>query len=129
MQAFRTRYGEPIVLTLNAYQQGSPGLITALEAICNTAEQNGEKRAKADMATSVCEHLHVGPSSGVKCLECHYAETGYARIAEVESEMEMVKQERKERGVPALDVHEPVQQESDELSDEDLRKALEGITD
>ena len=85
MQQYRSRYGEPILRILQAYPSGSPGLIAALETICKTAEGQGHKQASMNLAASVCEDLHTGPSTGLKCLECHYAETQYTRIQEVEA--------------------------------------------
>ncbi len=128
MQHFQTRYGQPIVLILNAYPPGSPGLTTGLEALCRTAEQNGRKQAKTELAQAVCEQLHTGAPTGIKCLDCHYAETQYGAIAEVEAEMEMVRQ-AKAAGDAAPPPEKTVPEIDDGLSDDELKKVLEGISD
>jgi len=132
MQQFQSRYGEPLVRILNNYPTGSPGLVAALEAICQTAETNGHKKAKNELALAVCEGLHVDPPSGLKCLDCHYAETSYAGIREVEAEMEMVKNakaagDQQEEGGG----HSPQDQQhkATDLSDSMLKDVLSGLKD
>lgn len=127
MQSYKTRYGEPVLRILQAYPAGAPGLITALETICQTAEKHGEKNARISLASNVCEDLHVEPASGIKCLQCHYAETQYTRIAEVEAEMEMVKDAKQAGGFPPEPPEAP--QADDDLSDVELKKVIGELED
>ena len=83
---FRTRYGGPLNRILQAYAPGSPALVSALEAICSEAEKIGRKNAMRDMAAEVCEGIHPHASSGVKCLDCYYAEVRYEGAKAVEAE-------------------------------------------
>ncbi len=127
---FKTRYGNPLLMILQSYQPGSPGLMAALEAICTTAEANGHKGAEANLAMSVCEQLHTGPSSGLKCLDCHYAETQYAGQQEIEAEVAMVKEANAAAtaATPVL-APEPVLEKPDDLDPELLKKILGEILD
>ena len=120
---FKSRYGEPLVRVLNAYQPGSPGLIAALEAICKTAENVGHKRASNDLSMTVCEGLHKDPPTGIKCLDCYHAETGYAAMQQVQDEMALVAKAKAEGGSTDLIEPEP-QPASDELGDAELSKIL-----
>ena len=124
---YKTIYGQSILQILQAYPAGSPGLIAALETICNTAERHGEKNARVSLAANVCEDLHPEEASGLKCLQCHYAETQYVRIAEVEAEMEIVKEQRSAGSVPPQPMEAP--QQDDGLSDGELAKVIGELED
>jgi hypothetical protein len=126
---FKTRYGNPIMRVLQNYQPGSVGLMAALEALCTTAELNGHKNATAELSTTVCENLHAHPSTGLKCLDCHNAETNYAGQQEIEAEMAMINTAN-EAATDAVAVEpEPVYEQQDELDPELLKKILSEIAD
>jgi hypothetical protein len=69
-----------------------------LNALCHTAEENGHKAAKDALAQDVCEGLHVGPGSGLKCLKCYHAEQGFAAEEAVQAEMDAVAAEKRTVG-------------------------------
>ena len=131
MQHHSTRYGIPVVKLLNAYPQGSVGLVTAFEQLCKSAELNGYKLAQGELAASVCDQLHAGPSTGIKCLQCHYAETQYEQVEAVEQEMKLVRASKaagdkaEQLAVYPVDI----QEEDAGPSDEDLKKILAEIQD
>jgi hypothetical protein len=68
--------------------QGGPGLMIALETYINTQQGVAADQARAVMAEAVCEHLHDGPPSGIKCLSCYSAEANVRETLVVEAERE-----------------------------------------
>lgn len=94
MQVFTSRYGESLQRILSAYPPGSNGLIAALETICQNAYKDGEQEGRKKTADDVCEHLHQGPPSGLKCLSCYHAEVNYSDEQVVLAEMEAFKREQ-----------------------------------
>lgn len=125
--AFSTRYGNPLVRVLQAYPPGSPSLIVALEAICSTAENHGHKKAKQELAEAVCEGLHEGPGTGLKCLDCYYAETQYAGVQQVKAEMEIIAAANKEAGGAPLPVQEAPKPPEDNLDPQLLANVLKDL--
>ena len=70
---FLTKWGEPVSRVLAAYPPG-PGLIAALETLIRTAEDVTRTKMKDELAAQVCEGLHGGEPSGLKCRACYEAE-------------------------------------------------------
>lgn len=90
---YSSRYGDPIARILAAYASG-PGLIAALETLIKTAEDNARTRVRDELAAQVCEQLHAGPPTGLKCRACYEAESGIAMQNQVDAEIEMVRREK-----------------------------------
>ena len=90
MPAYNTKWGEIVARVLSAYPMGSPGLVLALETLCGTAFKEGEASGQSKTAFDVCDGIHDGPPTGLKCLSCYHVEVNYAGeqvvIAEVEAE-------------------------------------------
>lgn len=93
MQNYQSKWGEVVARVLATYPPGSPGLITALETLCRTAEQEGEAKGRATTAVNVCEGLHEGPPNGIKCLSCYHVEVNYAEELVVQSEIDAARRE------------------------------------
>jgi hypothetical protein len=93
MQKFQSKWGEVVSRVLATYPPGSPGLITALETLCRTAEQEGEAKGRAATAVNVCEGLHEGPPNGIKCLSCYHVEVNYTEELVVQSEIDAARRE------------------------------------
>lgn len=88
-----TRWHDPIARVLAAYP-GGPGLVAALETLIRTAEENAYTRAKDDLAQRVCEGVHPGPASGLKCRACYEAERIIPIENQVRAEMEVARRLR-----------------------------------
>ena len=86
-------YRDNIIRILNAYPFGSPGLLPALETICQTAEENGRRDSRDSLATEVCEGLHLDAPKGLKCRKCYEAEQGFATAEAVQAEIDMFKKD------------------------------------
>lgn len=82
------RYWDPISRVLAAYPTGQ-GLVTALETLISTAEANARTKARDEIASTVCEGLHAGPPSGLKCRSCYEAEQLIPMEASVAAEIQM----------------------------------------
>ena len=98
---FLTKYGQSVAQVLAAYPPGSPGLIGAIETLIQTAEQNARMNAKDEIAATVCEGMHNGPASGLKCLSCYNAEVHFQQEMVVQAEMENLRLTKD--GVPETD--------------------------
>lgn len=74
---YTTRWGEPIARILMAYP--TPQLqVQAIEKLIGTVEDYARSRAKDQIAQSVCEGMHAGIGTGLKCRSCWEAEMAAA---------------------------------------------------
>ena len=87
-----TRHTDPLTRILNTYM-GGPGLIPALTAYIEGQMARAAEDARDTMAEGVCEHLHDGRPSGIKCLSCYYAEQNIRETLLVEAEIEAAKKQ------------------------------------
>lgn len=86
-QTFESKWGETISRTMYAYPPQSPGLVLALEQVCLAAQREGEAIGRAKTASDVCDGLHKGPPSGIKCLSCYHAEVNFVEEQNVIAEI------------------------------------------
>ena len=86
-------YKDNVIRVLSAYGvlMPGPGLVPALETLCQTAEENGRRDAINTAAADVCEGLHTSEPRGLKCLSCYHAEHNYAATEQVEAEIAAAK--------------------------------------
>ena len=91
-------YRENIIRVLHAYAPGSDGLLTALDALCHTAEDIGRRAGRDTAAAEVCEGLHVQPAKGLKCRLCYQVEQNFHGTELVEAEYAAVAEEKKKAG-------------------------------
>lgn len=87
------KFTGPLTSILNTYSQG-PGLMAALETYVATVERNARIAVEANIAQTVCEHLHESEPSGLKCLSCYESERSVRDIMQVEAEIEMSRKNR-----------------------------------
>lgn len=87
------RYTEGLIKVLHSYQ--GPPLVTALEILIATAEENAKVIAANEIAATVCEGLHEGPGKGLKCRQCYEAESSFAYTEAAEADIAMVKSAKK----------------------------------
>ena len=106
---FATRYGEGISRIVSAYPPG-PMMVAALETLVSTIQQHAITAYKDTVAQSVCEGMHEGPPTGLKCLACYEAEQQFDMHRTVQAEIEaFAKQQAGEEGgadLPAIDEDE-----------------------
>ena len=83
----RTRHSDPLERIVQTYGSGF-GLIAALSAYVESQMSRAAEAAREQMAEGVCEHLHAGRPSGIKCLSCYSVETNAQETMLVEAEIE-----------------------------------------
>ena len=93
-----TRYRDAITRVLAAYASG-PGLVQALDTLIKTAEDNARTLARDEVAQSVCEGLHDGPASGLKCRGCYEAEQIVGMEAQVNAEIAIARRQEMDEDV------------------------------
>lgn len=97
-----TRYGEGISRIVAAYQPG-PMMVAALEALVQTIQQHAITTYRDTVAQSVCEGIHEGPPTGLKCLACYEAEAQFGMQQTVQGEIEQFAARTLEgKGLPAI---------------------------
>jgi len=84
---YQSKWGEILLRTVHAYPPGSPGLVPALEALCMSAEREGEAKGRMKTALDVCDGIHDGPPAGIKCLSCYHVEVGFQEEEKVLAEI------------------------------------------
>lgn len=92
---FATRYGEGISRIVAAYQPG-PMMVAALEALVGTIQQHAVAAYRDTVAQSVCEGMHEGPPTGLKCLACYEAEQQFDMQRTVQGEIEAFAAQQKD---------------------------------
>lgn len=105
---YTTRWGEPIARILMAYP--TPQLqVVALEKLLGTVEEYARSRAKDQIAQSVCEGMHEGVASGLKCRSCWEAEQSAADLGNVDPAQFAVSGSVEEKAESVFDV-EPMEE-------------------
>ena len=87
------RYVTPILRIVQTYPPGHAGLLPALAQLCHTAHSDGHKAGVDAAASKVCEGLHAGPPTGLKCRQCYEAEANFSAESQVLAEMELKRRE------------------------------------
>lgn len=95
MTNFNTKWGEICQRILATYPPQSPGLVMALETLCDTAFREGEAAGRSKTAMDVCDGIHDGPPKGIKCLSCYHVEVNFQDEVSVIAEVEAAKAERR----------------------------------
>lgn len=106
---YSTRYGEGIARIVQTYQPG-PAMVGALEVLVKTIQSHAVAAYRDTVAQSVCEGMHEGPPTGLKCLACYEAEQQFGMQQTVQGEIEaFAKREAGDEGgdaLPAMDENE-----------------------
>jgi hypothetical protein len=84
---FTSKWGEKIAQILNSYADPE-GAIQALEILMKTAQDEGRRNTRDELAQSACEGLHTDPPAGLKCRKCYDAERGMIEEEAVLAEKE-----------------------------------------